>query len=66
MSLGSPFFSQATQDTFTEIRNRGVIVIASAGNESTSTPNYPAAYDGVVSVSATTISGNLVRASSLR
>jgi serine protease len=59
MSLGSPFFSQATQDTFTEIRDRGVIVIASAGNESTSTPNYPAAYNGVVSVSATTISGNL-------
>ena len=59
MSLGSPFFSQATQDTFTEIRNRGVIVIASAGNESSSAPNYPAAYNGVVSVSATTINGSL-------
>ncbi len=59
LSLGSPFFSQATQDIFTEIRNRGVIVIASAGNESTSAPNYPAAYNGVVSVSATTISGSL-------
>lgn len=59
MSLGSPFFSQATQDTFTEIRNRGVIVVASAGNESSSAPNYPAAYNGVVSVSATTINGNL-------
>ncbi len=59
MSLGSPFFSQATQDIFTEIRNRGVIVIASAGNESTSAPNYPAAYNGVISVSATTISGTL-------
>ena len=59
MSLGSPFFSQATQDTFTEIRNRGVIVIASAGNESSGEPNYPAAYNGVVSVSATTISGSL-------
>ena len=59
MSLGSPFFSQATQDTFTEIRNRGVMVIASAGNESSGEPNYPAAYNGVVSVSATTISGSL-------
>jgi len=59
LSLGSPFFSQATQDIFTEIRNRGIIVIASAGNESSSEPNYPAAYNGVVSVSATTISGTL-------
>jgi hypothetical protein len=59
LSLGSPFFSQATQDTFTEVRNRGIIVVASAGNESSSEPNYPAAYNGVVSVSATTISGSL-------
>ncbi len=59
LSLGSPFFSQATQDLFTQIRNRGVIVIASAGNESTSDPSYPAAYNGVVSVSATTIDGTL-------
>lgn len=59
MSLGSPFFSQATQDIFTQIRSRGVIVIASAGNEASSAPNYPAAYNGVVSVSATTISGTL-------
>jgi serine protease len=59
LSLGSPFFSQATQDTFSEIRNSGVIVVASAGNESSGTPNYPAAYTGVVSVSATTINGGL-------
>ncbi len=59
LSLGSPFFSQAVQDLFTEVRNRGIIVIASAGNESTSAPSYPAAYNGVVSVSATTIDGSL-------
>ena len=59
LSLGSPFFSQAAQDLFTEVRNRGLIVVASAGNESTSEPSYPAAYNGVVSVSATTIDGSL-------
>ncbi len=59
LSLGSPFFSQAAQDTMTEARNQGVIIIASAGNESSTAPNYPAAYNGVVSVSASTINGTL-------
>jgi len=59
MSLGSPFFSSAAQATITEARGAGVIVIAAAGNESTSDPFYPAAYTGVVSVSATTIDGSL-------
>ncbi|MEM8766342.1 MAG: S8 family serine peptidase [Pseudomonadota bacterium] len=59
LSLGSPFFSQAAQDTITEARNQGVIIIASAGNESSTAPNYPAAYNGVVSVSASTIDGTL-------
>ncbi len=30
----------------------GVIIIAAAGNQNSSSPSYPAAYDGVVSVSA--------------
>lgn len=38
--------------------NKGVIVVASAGNSSTSAPYYPAACKNVVSVSATT-SGDL-------
>ncbi|HET6898678.1 MAG TPA: S8 family serine peptidase, partial [Vicinamibacteria bacterium] len=33
---------------------RGVIAVASAGNEGTSQPRYPAAYDNVVGVAATT------------
>ncbi len=56
LSLGSSFSSQTTQDTINEILQAGVIVIASAGNESSSLPRYPAAYDGVIGVSATTIS----------
>lgn len=59
LSLGSEFSSQAEQSTIAEIINAGVIVVASAGNSSSSLPSYPAAYDGVISVSATTISNAL-------
>ena len=59
LSLGGSFSSQSEQNTLTEVRNQGVIVIAAAGNESTTTPQYPASYDGVVSVSATTITNDL-------
>ncbi len=52
MSLGGPGYRQFFQDTVTAVREAGVIVIAAAGNDNTSTPSYPAAYDGVVSVSA--------------
>jgi serine protease len=52
MSLGGGGFSQAMQDAVSEARDAGVIIIASAGNESSSTPSYPAAYEGVVSVAA--------------
>ena len=52
MSLGGGGFSQAALDAISEARDEGVIIIASAGNESSSTPMYPAAYDGVVSVAA--------------
>ena len=55
MSLGSSGFSQTQAAAIDAARAAGVIVIASAGNEASSSPSYPAAYDGVVSVSATTI-----------
>ena len=55
MSLGGGGFSQTEQNTITEARNAGVIIIAAAGNESSAAPSYPASYAGVVSVSATTI-----------
>jgi serine protease len=57
LSLGSGFSSASEQLTYDEVRAAGVIVIASAGNESSSSPSYPAAYNGVVAVSATTIEG---------
>ncbi|MEJ2453850.1 MAG: S8 family serine peptidase [Candidatus Thiodiazotropha sp.] len=52
LSLSGGDFNQASQDAFAEIRNAGVVVVAAAGNSNTSVASYPAAYDGVVSVSA--------------
>ncbi|MDJ0652792.1 MAG: S8 family serine peptidase [Xanthomonadales bacterium] len=59
MSLGGSGFSQQTQNVLSQVRDRGIIVIAAAGNESTSQLSYPASYDGVVSVSASTIVDDL-------
>ncbi|UCD29160.1 MAG: S8 family peptidase, partial [Planctomycetota bacterium] len=59
LSLGGGGFSQTAQDVFTSARNAGVIIVAAAGNESSSTPSYPADYAGVISVSAVDINKNL-------
>ncbi len=59
LSLGSDFYSEAEQRTLNEVRAEGVFLVASAGNEAARVPNYPAAYDGVISVSATTRAGAL-------
>ncbi len=52
LSLGGGSFNQSEQNLFTQLYNAGVIVVAAAGNENTSMPSYPAAYDNVISVSA--------------
>lgn len=52
MSLGGAGRSQAIQDAILQARQRGVIVVAAAGNESSDIPSYPAAYEGVISVAA--------------
>jgi serine protease len=52
LSLGGSSSSQSEQDVYTAAVNAGVIIVAAAGNSSTSTPSYPAAYAGVISVSA--------------
>jgi serine protease len=64
MSLGGPGFSQVVQDTVTEARNAGLILVAAAGNAATAQPMYPAAFDGVVSVGALTITKALAPYSS--
>jgi serine protease len=59
LSLGSAAYSQAEQDVITELRSRGIIVISAAGNDASDGASYPAAYDGVVSVAATTITDDI-------
>ncbi|MEL7447890.1 MAG: S8 family serine peptidase [Pseudomonadota bacterium] len=58
LSLGGAGFSQASQNLINEVRAAGVVVVAAAGNSSTSAPSFPAAYDGVISVSAVDINNN--------
>ena len=64
LSLGGNTYSQSEAETYQEVRDQGVIVIAAAGNNGTSADVYPAAYDGVVSVSAVTINETLASYSS--
>src|SRR4029450_4701841 len=54
LSLSGGGSSQSEQTTYDAVRNAGVIVVAAAGNEASTLPSYPAAYNGVVSVPATT------------
>ncbi|MFV0277135.1 MAG: S8 family serine peptidase [Parahaliea sp.] len=52
LSLGGGAYSAITQRLLRQVREAGVIVVAAAGNDASTTPQYPAAYDGVISVSA--------------
>ncbi len=61
MSLGGGGYSQFEQDTITELVSQNILIVASAGNEGSTQPMYPAAYDGVVSVAATNIAGTLTQ-----
>jgi subtilisin family serine protease len=54
MSLGGPGTTQTLADAVRYAAARGVVLIASAGNEASTTPTYPAAYPEVISVAATT------------
>ena len=59
LSLGGSGFSQASQNVYSAARDAGVIIVAAAGNDSSSTLNFPAAYEGVISVSAVDASSDL-------
>lgn len=52
MSYGGAAESQTYRDALANATAKGVLLVASAGNESTSTPQYPGNYDGVISVGA--------------
>jgi subtilisin family serine protease len=53
LSLGGTSYSQALEGSVNYARSNGVLVVAAAGNDSTNTTTYPAAFPGVVGVSAT-------------
>ena len=55
LSLGGESYSQTEAAVYRAAREQGVIIVASSGNNGTTAKMYPAAYDGVVSVSAVTI-----------
>lgn len=52
MSLGGSSYDQAFQDAINYAFNKGVLVVAAAGNSNTSAPSYPAAFSNVMAVSA--------------
>ncbi|MEM8709566.1 MAG: S8 family serine peptidase [Planctomycetota bacterium] len=52
LSLGGGGSSQAFQNAINDATAAGSLIIAAAGNENSSTPSFPAAYDNVISVAA--------------
>ena len=58
MSFGGPGFSFTLRDAVDYAWDRGAVLVAAAGNESSSSPSYPAAYTHVMGVSATDQSDN--------
>lgn len=60
LSLGGPGSSTILADAVDYATSRGVVVVAAAGNESTSEPSYPAAIPDVIAVGATDLEGNAV------
>ncbi len=55
MSFGGPAASQTVNAAIQAARSQGVILVAAAGNSNLNTPFFPAAFDGVLSVSAVDI-----------
>ncbi|MGD9886475.1 MAG: S8 family serine peptidase [Bacilli bacterium] len=52
MSLGSPYANPLTKAALEYARSKGVLIVAASGNDSVSTPYYPASFDTTISVSA--------------
>ncbi len=52
LSLSSPVFSLPIQDAVNQALNAGIAVVACVGNDNSMIPQYPAAYPGVIAVTA--------------
>jgi subtilisin family serine protease len=53
LSLGTDSYSQALEDAVNYAYDSGCILVAAAGNRNRDTPHYPAAFENVISVTAT-------------
>jgi hypothetical protein len=59
MSLGSTGNSSVLQNVISQASQQGIAMYAAAGNDPVTTPTYPAAYPGVVAVTASDSSGGI-------
>ncbi len=57
LSLGGGSYSASSQELFNVLFDLGVMTVAAGGNEATTEPFYPAAYNQVLSVAATDLDG---------
>jgi len=64
LSLGGPYSGAALCDAVAYAVSHGAVVVASAGNSGSDSPNYPAACPGALSVSATDSNGDFASFSS--
>jgi hypothetical protein len=59
LSWGAETRSRFLESALTEAASRGLIIVASAGNEPTGRPVYPAAYPSVIGVGALGLDGKI-------
>ncbi|RME86018.1 MAG: peptidase S8, partial [Caldilineae bacterium] len=57
MSLSGPADSQTARDAIAYANSLGTVVVVAAGNDGTDSPRYPAAFENVIAVGATTYQG---------
>jgi serine protease len=57
ISVGTSQYSDAMRDAVQYAHDKGVVIVAGAGNDGSSNPVYPASYPGVISVGATRFDG---------